>query len=167
MKVKARIVFCDFRRVQGWRYGVTKFLTRSEHTHAHIEIDFKMPFAFIVADFNSIRTIRLSHLEKLGIKSYYTFELGEIDITDTDIWYAQKYPKANSTVAIFYQAIGRFFGMRRPVSCVTFICDYLRYKGWNTPDLFTPRELWESLHASNDDQWSSPRWKDNAGKMVE
>jgi len=168
MRVEAKIVFCDFRKVQGWRWFATMLLTRSRHTHAHIEFAFRHPFAFVIIDKSRIKAVRVSHLEKMGAKEYYTYPLGEIDISEEDVIYALKYPKANSVKMVFYQAIGKYIGMKMPTSCITFICDYLQTKGYDTPRLFTPRQLMEDL--KRDDhyvRWSSQSRKDNAGQMAQ
>ena len=167
MKVNARIVFADFRKVQGWRWWVTRLLTLSNHTHAHIEFLYEQPTAFIVVDFTNIKAMRTSRLEKMGVTTYFYYPLGEIDISEKDVLYALTYPKANSLRMVLYQAVGRFFGMKQPVSCITFICDFLRTKGYNTPQLFTPRQLMEDL--TSDDhyvRWSSPSGQDNASQMA-
>jgi len=117
----------------------------------------------VVVDHNHIKTIRLKYLENLGVTTYFSYPLGEIDISEEDVVYAMMYPKANSIKMIWYQFAGRFFGMKRPTSCVTFICDFLRNKGYNTPKLFTPKELMEDLtNDDHHDRWSSQSRKDNA-----
>lgn len=167
MRVNSRIVFADFHKIQGWRWWAVVLSTWSSNTHAHIEFDFKHPFAFIVVDGGRTKAIRLEHLEQKGAKAYYTYPLGEIDISEEDIIYALKYPKANSAKMLFYQLIGRHIGMKMPTSCITFICDYLRTKGYDTPQLFTPRQLMEELENDNNrSRWTSKSGQDNAGQMV-
>jgi len=140
MKVEAKIVFYNFKRVQGWRWWAIRWLTCSTHTHAHLELGFSSPVALLVCDGKPMRVMHVALLEKLGTFSYKTFPLGCIDFTETDLQYVRNYPKPRGMVSLAYYIFGRWLGLRHPVGCVTFICDYLRLKGWNTPDLFTPHE---------------------------
>ena len=156
MKVNARIVFADFRKVQGWRWYAIRWLTGSNHTHAHLEFDFRHPFAIVCSAGKKTQVIRLSYLRKLGIENYYEFDIGDVDLTDDDILYAYHYPILSTTKMILYQLFGRFLNYEQPTSCITFICDYLRFKGRDVPYLFTPKELWENLHASDNVGWQGP-----------
>ena len=165
MRVNARICFYNFKKLQGWRYYFIRLLSWSRHTHAHIEFDLEEPFAYVVIDGQEIRALKLGLLQELGIEKYYEFNLGSIEINTKDMQFALTYPKLNSKLMILYYPIGRLFGMQQPASCVTFICDYLKFKGWDIPDLFSPQELWESLHVNYNDQWSGPCGKNHTSKM--
>jgi hypothetical protein len=167
MKANTKIVFYNFKAVQGWRWYFVKALTWSKHTHAHLEFDCTQPFAFVLAVGKKTQAMRLSVLEKFKVKPYYTFEVGVLEVNNDDIWFAHKYPKLSAVKMIWYQAIGRHFGMKRPASCVTFICDFLKSNGLDVPDLFTPQQLWESLHASNNVRWQSQSGQDNAGQVAQ
>jgi hypothetical protein len=167
MKANTKIVFYNFKAVQGWRWYFVVLSTMSKHTHAHLEFDINHPFAFVLAAGKNTQSMRLSVLNKFKVKPYYSFDVGPIEISNDDLWYAHKYPKLSSFKMIFYQLIGRHFGMKHPVSCITFICDYLKSKGMNVPDLFTPQQLWESLHASDNVRWQSPSGQDNAGQVAQ
>jgi hypothetical protein len=167
MKVKAWIAFYDFKKVQGWRWWAIKWLTGSIHTHAHIEIQFAEPVAFVVGDRVKAKVMRLSTLEKLGAVRYWTYDLGCLYVTNRDLKFVQQYRKPNSIVMIFYLLLGKWLGMQHPVSCISFICDYLTFKGWEVPNLFTPRELWETLNADNHVRWTGPSRKDDTCQMAE
>jgi len=166
MKVKAEIAFYDFKPLQKKWYYIVRLLSWSRHTHAHIEFNINKPFAFIVTHNNPIRALKLELLLQMGVKKYYSYDLGELDMNELDISYANNYEKPNIWKMIAYQFGGKFLGMKQPASCITFICDYLRFKGWETPYLFTPKELWEILHDSNNVRWSRPCGKDNTSKVV-
>lgn len=166
MKANTRIVFYNFKAVQGWRWYFIRVLAWSKHTHAQLEFDYQQPFAFVLAAGKKTQSMRLAVLNKFKVKPYYSFEVGPIDISNADLWYAHKYPKLSSIKMIWYQAIGRHFGMKRPVSCITFICDFLKSNGLDVPDLFTPQQLWESLHADNNDRWKSQSGQDNTSQVA-
>jgi hypothetical protein len=166
MKVKAEIAFYDFKPLQKKWYYIICLLSWSRHTHAHIEFRLKEPFAFIVNHNSKIRALKLELLLQMGVKKYYSYDLGELNMNELDIKYASNYIKLNIWKMIAYQIGGKFLGMKQPTSCVTFICDYLRFHGWETPNLFTPKELWEILHDSNNVRWSRPCGKDNTSKVV-
>jgi hypothetical protein len=166
MRVNARICFYNFKKLQGWRYYFIRLLSWSRHTHAHLEFDLTEPFAYVVVDGQKIRALKLGLLQELGIEKYYEFNVGELEMNTKDMQFAYAYPKLNSKTMIIYQLFGRFIGMKRPSSCVTFICDYLKFKGWDIPDLFSPQELWESLHADNNDRWSGPCGQNHSSQMA-
>jgi hypothetical protein len=167
MRVNARICFYNFKELQGWRYYFIRLLSWSHHTHAHLEFDLNKPFAYVVIDGKEIRALKLGLLQELGITKYYEFDIGCLEMGTLDIMFASSYKRLNSKSMIIYQLFGRFFGMKRPSSCVTFICDYLKFKGWDIPDLFSPQELWESLHADNNDRWKGPRGQNNTSQVAQ
>lgn len=166
MKVNAKICFYNFKPLQKKWYYIVRLLSWSHHTHAHIEFDLSKPFAFIVTHNNPVRALKLELLLQMGVTKYYSYDLGLINMTELDIKYALQYEKPHIGKMILYQCIGRFIGMEQPASCVTFICDYLRHKGWDTPNLFSPKELWEDLHDTNNVKWSSPCREDNLSQVV-
>lgn len=165
MKVNGRIVFYNFKKVQGWRYYAIRLLSWSRHTHAHIEFDLSVPFAFVVVDRKPVKVMRLANLKQLKISKYYEFDLGSMDMSEEDIVFAYKYKPLNSYKMLVYTLIGKHIGMKQPTNCITFICDYLKFKGWDTPNLFNPKQLWESLHDNNNDRWTSKSREDNTSKV--
>lgn len=165
MKVNGRIVFYNFKKVQGWRYYAVRLLSWSRHTHAHIEFDLSIPFAFVVVDRRPVKVMRLSALKLLNITKYYEFDLGSFDIDEEDIIFAYRYKPLNSYMMLAYTTLGQFMGMKKPTNCITFICDYLQFKGWDIPNLFTPKQLWESLHDNNNDRWTGKSREDNTSKV--
>lgn len=166
MKVNAKICFYNFKAIQKKWYYIVCLLSGSHHTHAHIEFDLNKPFAFITTTGSPVRALKLELLLQMGVTKYYSYDLGFINMTELDIKYARQYEKQHIGKMVLYQCIGRFVGMKRPASCVTFICDYLRHKGWDTPNLFSPKELWEDLHDINNVKWSSPCREDNLSQVV-
>ena len=166
MRVNAKICFYKFKPLQGWRYSFIRVLTNAKHTHAHLEFDADPPIAVIVVDGKAAEVMRVSSLSKLGVEKYYERNLGELELSSADFQFFQTYKNISAFKMIAYYAIGRFFGMKKPASCVTFICDYLKFKGWDIPDLFSPKELWESLHASDNARWSGPCGQNNTSQMA-
>ena len=166
MRVNAKICFYKFKPLQAWRYAFIRVLTNSKHTHAHLEFDTEPPIAVIVIDGKAAQVIKGASLSKLKVEKYYEYNIGELDLSADDFHYFLKYRKINAAKMIFYYAVGRFFGMKKAASCVTFICDYLKFKGWDVPDLFSPKELWESLHADNNDRWKGPSGQNNTSQMA-
>ena len=166
MRVNAKICFYKFKPLQAWRYAFIRLLTNSKHTHAHLEFDTEPPIAVIVIDGKAAQVIKVASLPKLKVEEYYKYDIGDIDLSADDFNYFLKYRKINAAKMIFYYAVGRFFGMKKAASCVTFICDYLKFKGWDVPDLFSPKELWESLHADNNDRWKGPRGQNNTSQVA-
>jgi len=166
MRVNAKICFYKFKPLQAWRYAFIRVLTNSKHTHAHLEFDTEPPIAVIVIDGKAAQVIKVASLPKLKVEEYYKYDIGDIDLSADDFNYFLKYRKINAAKMIFYYAVGRFFGMKKAASCVTFICDYLKFKGWDVPDLFSPKELWESLHADNNDRWKGPRGQNNTSQVA-
>lgn len=166
MRVNAKICFYKFKPLQAWRYAFIRVLTNSKHTHAHLEFDTEPPIAVIVIDGKAAQIIKVASLPKLKVEEYYKYDIGDIDLSADDFNYFLKYRKINAAKMIFYYAVGRFFGMKKAASCVTFICDYLKFKGWDVPDLFSPKELWESLHADNNDRWKGPRGQNNTSQVA-
>jgi hypothetical protein len=166
MRVNAKICFYKFKPLQAWRYTFIRVLTNAKHTHAHIEFDTDPPIAVIVIDGKAAQVMRVANLPKLKVDKYYEYDLGDLELSSADFEFFMKYRQINAAKMIFYYAVGRFFGMKKPASCVTFICDYLKFKGWDIPDLFSPKELWESLHADNNDRWKGPRGQNNTSQMA-
>ena len=167
MRVNAKIAFYKFKPLQGWRYAFIRVLANTKHTHAHLEFDLNPPVAVVVIDGAAAQVMKVSSLEKMKVEKYYEYPIGELDISSTDFQFFQTYKNIKAFKMIFYAVVGRFFGMKKPASCVTFICDYLRFKGWDTPDLFSPKELWESLHADNNDRWKGPRGQNNTSQVAQ
>lgn len=166
MRVNAKICFYKFKPLQGWRYSFIRVLTNAKHTHAHLEFSASPPIAILVIDGKAAQVFKVDTLNKTGIEKYYEFDLGELELTASDFQFFQTYKNISAIKMIFYYAIGRFFGMKKQASCVTFICDYLKFKGWDIPDLFSPKELWESLHADNNDRWKGPRGQNNTSQVA-
>jgi hypothetical protein len=165
MKVNTQIAFTNFRKIQGNWWWVVCLVDRTTHTHAQIEINFEHPFTFLTMLDRKPSVVRQSYLTRLGARTYATYDLGEIDISDADLAFATNYPSMSAWKMLLYRLGGKWFGMEQPKSCVTFICDYLRWKGYDSPNLFSPRELWENLNASNNAWWSSPSRQDNPRQM--
>jgi hypothetical protein len=166
MKVNAKICFYAFKNLQGWRYQAVRLLSFSRHTHAHLEFDTNPAVALVVTDCGKLKVIRPEILKSKRAIKYYEYSVGLLDFSGDDLMFANKYPSPNSFVMIFYMVIGRFFGMKKPASCITFICDYLKFKGLDVPTLFTPKELWEELHATNNDRWKSQSGEDYSSQMA-
>lgn len=166
MRVNAKICFYKFKPLQAWRYTFIRVLTNAKHTHAHIEFDTDPPIAVIVIDGKAAQVIKVANLPKLKVDKYYEYDLGDLELSSADFEFFMKYRQINAAKMIFYYTVGRFFGMKKPASCVTFICDYLKFKGWDIPDLFSPKELWESLHADNNDRWKGPSGQNNTSQMA-
>jgi hypothetical protein len=167
MRVNAKICFYKFKPLQGWRYSFIRVLTNAKHTHAHLEFSTEPPIAVLVIDGKAAEVFKVATLDKTGIQKYYEFDLGELELSSSDFQFFQTYKNISAIKMIFYYCIGRFFGMKKPASCVTFICDYLKFKGWNIPDLFSPKELWENLHASDNARWSGPRGQNNTSQVAQ
>lgn len=165
MKVKATISFLNFRKIQGPWWWVITILENSPHTHAQIDFAFEHPFTFLTMANKKPAVVRQSYLTRLGATTYATYDLGEIDISDADLAFATNYPSLSAWDMILYTIGGKYLGIRQPKSCVTFICDYLRWKGYDSPHLFSPKELWENLNAGNNDWWSGPSRQDNPSQM--
>jgi hypothetical protein len=166
MRVNAKICFYKFKPVQAWRYTFIRIFTNAKHTHAHLEFNTEPPIAVIVIDGKAAEVIQTKSLAKLKVEKYYEYNIGDLELSSADFKFFQSYQQISAVKMISYYAVGRFFGMKKPASCVTFICDYLKFKGWDIPDLFSPKELWESLHANNNDRWKGPRGQNNTGQMA-
>ena len=167
MRVNAKICFYKFKPLQAWRYAFIRVLTNAKHTHAHLEFNTEPPIAVIVIDGKAAEIMKVASLSKLKVEKYYEYDIGELELSSADFQFFQKYRQISAVKMIFYYAVGRFFDMKKPASCVTFICDYLKFKGWDIPDLFSPKELWESLHADNNDRWKGPRGQNNTSQVAE
>jgi hypothetical protein len=166
MRVNAKICFYKFKPLQAWRYTFIRILTNAKHTHAHLEFSTEPPIAVIVIDGKAAEIMQVASLSKLKVEKYYEYDIGDLELSSNDFQFFQRYRQINAIKMIFYYAIGRFFGMKKPASCVTFICDYLKFKGWDIPDLFSPKELWESLHADNNDRWKGPRGQNHSSQVA-
>lgn len=167
MRVNVKICFYKFKPIQTWRYAFIRILTNAKHTHAHLEFNTEPPIAVIVIDGKAAEITKVKTLSKLKAEKYYEYDIGDLELSSADFTFFQNYPKINAVKMIFYYTVGRFFGMKKPASCVTFICDYLKFKGWDIPDLFSPKELWESLHASDNVRWKSQSGQDNTSQVAE
>jgi hypothetical protein len=122
--------------------------------------------AVIVIDGKAAEVVKVAALSKLKVEKYYEYDIGDLDLSSNDFQFFMKYRQISAVKMIFYYAVGRFFGMKKPASCVTFICDYLKFKGWGVPDLFSPKELWESLHADNNDRWKGPCGQNHSSQVA-
>ena len=167
MRVNAKICFYKFKPLQGWRYAFIRVLTNAKHTHAHLEFSVDPPIAVILIDGKAAQVMRVVALDRMGVEKYYEYDIGELEIASKDFQFFQAYKNISAIKMIFYYSVGRFFGMKKPASCVTFICDYLKFKGWDIPTLFSPKELWESLHADNNDKWKGPRGQNHSSQVAE
>jgi hypothetical protein len=166
MRVNTKICFYKFKPVQSWRYTFIRVLTNAKHTHAHLEFNTEPPMAVIVIDGKAAEVVKVAALSKLKVEKYYEYDIGDLDLSSNDFQFFMKYRQISAVKMIFYYAVGRFFGMKKPASCVTFICDYLKFKGWDVPDLFSPKELWESLHADNNDRWKGPCGQNHSSQVA-
>lgn len=167
MKANVKICFYSFKPVQGWRYQVIRLLSWSRHTHAHLEFDTNPNIAIVVTDCGKTKVIQPKLLNKQGATKYYEYSIGCFSFSGEDLLYAHDYPKANSFKIIYYHLIGRYFNMKMPTTCVTFICDYLNFKGLSVPKLYSPKQLWETLHADNNDWRQSQSGQDNTSQVAE
>ncbi len=159
------IKFYTFKKFQGWRWWGIVLCTGSTHTHAQLEFYCKKNrIVFLTLDGAPLKVFKLGLQTSrfLGSNPYCTYPVGKLELLDEDFEWANTSPQPRAWKLLLYHFVGRFFGMRIPDNCVTFISDLLNRKGYNIPRMFSPKELWRYLHDGNNVSRTSPSGQDNA-----
>ena len=157
MKVETKICFYNSYKLQGWRKFVISLMQFTNHTHVHLELIFKSHrLIFLTMDGESPSILRLGLNKKFyGEYPYKEFSIGTIELTNKEHEWVTSYPPSDHWSLIRYQLL-RYVNLSHlvatPVTCSTFISDFLKNYDVNIPRYFSPKQLWRYLNDVNYDR---------------
>lgn len=136
--IRISIGFFDVSKYQGWWGKVTQLVAGSKITHVAPIFHYGSKVTITLLPDRGAKVHRLSVLQDCLIDEIDTGE-HIVDFELVSLW-ASDYANTSVKDAVFYNFIGRFFGLTRPRVCTTLVCDLL-----GLPEFWHPAKLYNYM----------------------